>query len=143
MNYQNPHASLIKICPTCGKEFDTIAYYNQVYCTVQCYRRAKTQRRIDRSKPDTKTKLEERREHILNAEAYFATTYCPTVKQLDDYAKVILLEMNGGKPIRVTGSIPEWRPPKNIAIVEQVGVTPREWLMVARESSPLDDLLNR
>jgi hypothetical protein len=140
MSYHNPHASLTKICPVCSSEFSTIAHYNQLYCNVKCYRAAKHKRRVDRSNPAVPTKLDVLRQDA-EASKYFATIYCPTVAQLDNYAKVILLEMNDGKPIRVTGQIPTWKPPKNIILAEQVGVEPKEWNLQFREPNPLDAIL--
>lgn len=141
MSYTNPHAKVTKMCPVCGKQFETIVYYNQVYDTAQCYRRAKNKRRMDRSNPEIPTKIEETRSQLIESDTFFRTIHNPKVEELDNSAKLILLDMNENKPIKLTGVIPEWKSPKGVALGEQIGAEPRTWIMTAREVGALDALL--
>lgn len=142
MTYLDPHQQLRKVCPVCGKEFVTTAYYNKIYDTVKCYRRAKNKRRLDREEPVIPKVIDEQHEQLIEATRFFAVVHSPTPKQLEDYTKTILLELNDNKPIRITGTIPDWKPPKGVKLVEQYGTNPKEWLLVAHEPSLLDELLH-
>jgi hypothetical protein len=142
MTYLDPHAKVTKICPHCGNQFESIAYYNQVYDKIQCYRSAKFKRRSERSNPKTPTKLEEQHQEFLEVDRFFAVIKDPTVDKLNNYAKYLLLDMTEGKPIRIKGTVPEWKPPKNIRLVDQ-HVEPPEWNLVYYELSPIEELLQK
>ncbi len=96
---------------------------------------------MERSQPTVPTKLEEQRTQLFESEMYFRSINNPTTVELDNPAKLILLNMNEDKPIKVTGIVPEWTAPKGIALREQIGITPRTWILVAYEPSPLEALL--
>jgi len=134
MPYRNPQAIVRAACPFCGTIFESPQYYNQKYCTSVCYRKAKYQRREARAKESATPPPDDR---------YFVVVDNPNEAQLDKLAELLQSGLNDDKPIRITGSIPFWTPPRGIAVVEQIGSNPKEWIMVAREPSPLDDLLSQ
>jgi hypothetical protein len=79
----------------------------------------------------------------LDDPRFFTVRTNPTVNQLDEYAKLILLEMVDNKPIKLVGFVPMWTPPKGVEIVQQQGTKSPEFVMVARKESALDALLGR
>lgn len=109
----------LKLCP-CGTQFET-EYADRVYCTLICQRKAKATRRKSRDKRERGPEEDKRTE--------FFTLTNPTVAQLDTLAEGVLSGLYGEGAV-VTGTIPMWEVPDNVAFYEQ---SPGLWGMSKKE----------
>lgn len=121
---------ITRICRACDTPFETTIDRKE-YCTLRCRDAEKRRRR----------KAKERElapEHEQHDVRFFACVTNPTVGQLTEYSKLMLLEMTQNKPIQFFGEIPYFTTPSGIVLAEQFGVEPKQWIM--QRAEPANDL---
>jgi len=111
-----------RICRACDAIFETTTD-NKQYCTLRCRDTQKRRRRKARE-------VELAPEHEQHDERFFTCIKDPTVGQLVEYSKLMLLDMTNDKPIQFLGEVPYWTSPTGIVLAEQFGVEPRQWIMM-------------
>ena len=122
------------ICTNCGNEFESGSPAAR-YCTLTCQRRAKALRR-------TKREAEFKPVELTPDTRFSLSITDPSTKQLDTYAQLILAgDIN--KPVQFFGFIPYWVVPSGITLTEQLGVEPRQWVMMKQEVDIMSEFLNK
>ena len=126
---------ILKHCPACGEIFESLKHYNKVYCNAKCRKREKLRRevvRADGKDPILPVQVDNR---------YIATLYFPSDDQLNLFINVVTED----QAVKVIGMNHMCQPPKGISFTKQPLREANEdvWIMLKRELSPLDALLNR
>jgi hypothetical protein len=109
----------------CGTVFTSPQYYNKVYCTPKCRRRAKNLRESGRTPEEVVAQM-------TKDERFFRVIDNPTEAQLNTFATLILDELTDGKPVGFTNLKIMWKAPEGLIwnLQEKLQVTdPDMWVM--------------